>query len=96
IVIKMSIPGIQRNEVTVECNGDVITICGVRKGVGSQGVRRYHQMEIRNGYFERRIVIRRPFDPNGATARYEDGFLYVTIPKSSQPVQNVLHMRLRF
>ncbi|MHC4481605.1 MAG: Hsp20/alpha crystallin family protein, partial [Planctomycetota bacterium] len=40
IVIKMSIPGIQRNEVTVECNGDVITICGVRKGVGSQGVRR--------------------------------------------------------
>jgi HSP20 family protein len=95
IVIKMSVPGIRTDQVAVECNGDVITICGVRKGPGPGSVRTYHQLEIRNGYFERRIVLHIPFDPNGATARYEDGFVYVVIPKAAELVRHVLSIKFR-
>ena len=59
-------------------------------------MRTYHQMEIRNGYFERRIVIHTPFDPNGATAEYADGFLCVLIPKAPELVRHVLSIRLDF
>ncbi len=95
IVIKMSIPGVETDQVVVECNGDVLTICGVRKGPDPGSVLTYHQMEIRNGYFERRIIVRRPFDPDGASARYEDGLLYVFIPKAAEAVKHVLSIRLR-
>ncbi|KPK65972.1 MAG: hypothetical protein AMK73_01430 [Planctomycetes bacterium SM23_32] len=94
IVIKMSIPGVKPQQVAVECNGEVLTICGVRKGPDPGSVRTYHQMEIRNGYFERRIVIHRPFDSSGAKARYEDGFLYVFIPKAPELVRHVLTIKL--
>lgn len=96
IVIKVSIPGVKPDEVAVECNGEVLTICGVRRGPDAGVVRTYHQMEIRNGYFERRIVLRIPFDPRGATARYEDGFLYVFLPRATESVRHVLSIRLDF
>lgn len=94
IVIKVSLPGVKRPHVVVEFNGEIITICGVRKGPDPGSVRTYHQMEIRNGYFERRIILHRPFDPEGATAELEDGFLHVFVPKAPELVRHVLTIRL--
>ncbi len=94
IVIKVSLPGIRSEQVAVECNGEVITICGVRRGPDAGSVRTYHQMEIRNGYFERKIALHRPFDPQGAKARYDKGFLYVVIPKAPEMVRHVLTIKL--
>jgi HSP20 family protein len=94
IVIKVCIPGVNPEEISVECNGEVLTICGVRRGPDPGSVRRYHQMEIRNGYFERKIILHIPFDPGGARARYEDGFLYVLLPRAAQSVRRVVSIRL--
>ena len=96
IVIKMSVPGVRAEEIAVECNGQVITICGVRRGPNPSSIRRYHQMEIRNGYFERRIVMHRPFNPDAARAQYEDGFLHVFLPLATEPVTYVRSIRFRF
>jgi HSP20 family protein len=95
VVIQMSLPGVQPEQVTVACNGDTITVCGVRNGPRSDDIVRYHQMEIRNGYFERRITINIPFDPSRAHGRYEDGFLFVHIPKTQQRTGQVVTIRLR-
>ena len=94
IVIKVCIPGIEADQVGVQINGEVVTICGIRKGPDPESVVAYHQMEIRNGYFERRIVIRRPFDPHGATANYTNGFLYVHMPKAPELVHHVMTLRI--
>jgi len=96
IVIKMSIPGIKTSQVAVEVNGNAVTICGVRKGPDPGSVQKYHQLEIRNGYFERRLVIHIPFDPDGMHAEYQDGFAYIYIPKAQQPVRHVVSLRLTF
>jgi HSP20 family protein len=94
VVIKMSLPGIRPDHVTVACNGDTITVCGVRNRRRSEQIERYHQMEIRNGYFERRITIHIPFDPSQAHGHYEDGFLLVHIPKTQQRSGQVVTIRL--
>lgn len=94
IVIKVSIAGVEGQHVVVEFNGDVITICGVRRGPDPGSVRTYHQMEIRNGYFERRIILRRPFDAKGAATELREGFLYVYIPKAPELIRHVLTLRL--
>ena len=96
VVIKMSIPGVRSNQVLVECNGEVITVCGVREGPNPGSVLRYHQMEIRNGYFERRIILHTPFDPHETRWQYEDGFLYVFIPKAAEQVRHVFSVRISF
>jgi HSP20 family protein len=96
IVIKMSVPGIKATEVIVEVNGNAVTICGVRKGPDPGTVLKYHQLEIRNGYFERRLILHIPFDPEGMRAEYRDGFAYVYIPKAQQPVRHVVSIRLSF
>jgi len=94
IVIKVCIPGVNADEISVQCNGEVLTICGVRRGPDPGTVRTYHQMEIRNGYFERKIILHMPFDPGGARARYEDGFLYVLLPRAPEAVRRVVSIRL--
>jgi len=96
IVVKVSIPGVKPGQVAVECNGEVVTVCGVRKGPDPGSVRRYHQMEIRDGYFERRLIMHTPFDPQEARASYEEGFLYVFLPKAEELVRHVLTIRLDF
>ena len=94
IVIKMSLPGIQTRELAVDINGEVVTVCGVRKGPDPGAVTNYHQMEIRNGYFERKIILRIPFDPQQARGEYKDGFAYIYIPKAKQPARRVVRIKV--
>ncbi len=94
IVIKADLAGLDADQVAVKVNGEVITICGYRRGPDPNSVVAYHQMEIHNGYFERRIAIHKAFDPDKATARYENGFLYVNVPKAPRMVRHVLTLRI--
>jgi len=94
LVLKLALAGINPEEVTIECEGQSINVSGTRKGPDPGTVVTYHQMEIRNGCFERRIVLHRPFDPSGARARYKDGFLFIFVPKARKPVAKVLTVKL--
>ena len=96
IIIKVCLPGVSADEIMVEFNGQVAKICGVRQGPDPAGVVAYHQMEIRNGYFERKIMLHKPFDPRRARGRYADGFLYIHVPKAPEQVEYVVSVRLRF
>lgn len=96
IVIKVCLPGIKADQVVVEFNGKVVKICGVRKGPEAADVVAYHQMEIRNGYFERKIMLHKPFDPRGARGEYSEGFLYIYVPRATREIAHVMSIRLRF
>ena len=95
IVILMCVPGIKTGNVRVLLDGEVLTIAGHRQAVREPGLVAYHQMEIRNGYFERRIIIHVPVDPEAATAQYRDGFLWIRLPKVGAAVHRIYSLRLR-
>ena len=94
VVIKMAVPGIKAADVRILFNGDEIIISGYRAASHGAGVVAYHQMEIRNGFFERRVVIHKPLNPEAASAEYREGFLWVRVPKSGTFVRRVFTMRL--
>jgi HSP20 family protein len=96
IVIKVCLPGVRADQIMVEFNGGVVKICGVRKGPDPSDVVAYHQMEIRNGYFERKVMLHKPFDPRRARGEYADGFLFIRVPKATEETGYVMSIRLRF
>ena len=79
----LDIAGVDPDQLSVEMEGEILTIRGARMD-GSRAGRRYHAMEIAAGPFERRIRIARPVDPAGTTATYERGILEVRIPKTEE------------
>ena len=86
---RIEIPGVAGEDIQVNVEGDLLRVSGVRKPpVGAAGGR-LHQVEIAFGAFERRVQISIPFERTGVTARLEDGFLSVTLPKKSGGARKV-------
>ena len=85
VVVKMEIAGLRDEDLEVAVQGNSLLVSGSR--LDSSERRAYHQMEIPFGKFEIVIDLPLPVDMENAGAEYKDGFLTVTLPKST-PKQN--------
>lgn len=87
IVIKVEISGLRAGEAEVIAQKNLVVIRGERRDHSPHCKRAFHQMEVRYGKFERRVLIDISFDRDAITHNYSDGFLEVVIPKkpASQP-----------
>lgn len=81
IVVRLELAGVSPAEVQVTVDGELLRIRGQREPHVDADAQRLHQMEIAFGPFERAIRIGIPFDRERVSARIEDGFLRVTVPK---------------
>lgn len=95
VVLKLSLPGVNACDVRITYEGDVVTVCGHREAEPEPDLVAYHRMEIRNGYFERRVIIQKPIDLQNADAEYKDGFLKLSIPKARTRKQRVYTLKIR-
>jgi HSP20 family protein len=94
IVIKMSLPGLKAEDIGVRFSGDTVLVCGYRGSDEQEKIASYHQMEIRNGYFQRKVIIHKPINPEKARARYDNGFLKIYVPKAERRIEKVVSIRL--
>jgi len=83
LVLFVDIPGMRREEIEVTFQDNVLRIAGYRQGAMPAGARRCHQMEIDSGAFERLLRIDVPIDARQISAHYQDGFLRITLPKTT-------------
>ena len=81
MIVRAEISGVRGEDLRVNVDGEILRISGVRRVPSGIDVRRLHQMEIAFGPFERELRISIPFDREGVSARLEDGFLSVVLPK---------------
>ena len=81
IVVRVEIAGVRSSELRLSVDGDLLRIRGVRTPPSEAELQRLHQMEIEFGPFERIVRIAIPFDDARVTAKVEDGFLCVSLPK---------------
>jgi len=95
VVIKMELPGVKACDLRVRFEGDAVTIRGYRDVPCEAGVTAYHQMEIRHGYFERSVIVRKPINPEATEAEYREGFLWLRIPKAAGRTRQLYSIRLR-
>lgn len=85
-VVRMEIPGMDPSDFSVTLHGHMLIIKGVRRDPTPAGKKRFHEMEITLGPFERNIGIPRDFRIDSLEAGYDNGYLHVRVTKGSVDV----------
>jgi HSP20 family protein len=79
IVVEMDLPGVKKDDISVELSGDELAVTGdLKDGTDGQSKRRIR----RSGHFEQRMVLPARVEADQATASLSDGVLTVTMPRS--------------
>lgn len=87
--LEIEVPGLTKDEVHVEAEGNTVTVRGERKQAQESERGTRHRVERRYGRFERSFEINDGFDASKIEAHLESGVLQVTLPKreESKPKQ---------
>jgi HSP20 family protein len=79
MIVELELAGVDPGSVRLEAHDRVLRVRGQRVHRG-EADKVYQQMEIPYGPFERRVHLPLEIDTDEATARFEDGFLRITLP----------------
>ena len=81
LVLKADLPGLRRENVTIEVKDGVLTISGERKDESEEKVDGYYRVERTFGSFSRSLTLPKGIEAEGIVADFADGVLEVRIPK---------------
>ena len=85
IRVQVEMPGLERDNIEVDVENNVLTIRGEKREERTEGQEgRYHLAERRWGTFARSFVLPRDVDADNINAAFENGVLTVSIPKSER------------
>jgi HSP20 family protein len=76
------LPGIAANDVDVSVKDGNLIIKGEKKSEKEEKSKDYHLHERQYGLFERSFAMPKGVDPSAVEARFSDGVLTVTMPKT--------------
>ena len=82
--LKADLPGMNSEDVNVEVHDDIITISGERKEERSSEEENVHVTEVSYGKFMRSVRLPISVDPDKVKAKFENGVLKVSLPKSEK------------
>eukprot|EP00126_Sphaerothecum_destruens_P001495 Sdes_comp14872_c0_seq1m3606 len=87
IVITANLPGVDKKDLNVEVHNGVLTISGEmgesRESSSAEGAEhKWHRVERHYGSYRRQFAVPDSVKPTDITAKYENGVLNVTVPKS--------------
>jgi len=80
--VTVALPGMSKNDFEISYDVGSLTISGERKMEHEDKGHRYHRVESRFGRFSRTLPLPADLiDEEKINARYDNGVLYITIPK---------------
>jgi len=84
IVVKAELPGMERKDITLHLENNVLTLRGERKFEKETKDENYHRIERSYGAFSRSFSIPATVDDENIRAEYKDGVLNIVLPKKEQ------------
>ncbi len=84
VVVKAEIPGVKKEELSVDITEDSVTISGEKKQEEKVEDKDYYRHECSYGSFTRTVAIPPGVDSGRAKASFRDGVLEVKIPKKEE------------
>jgi HSP20 family protein len=95
LVVRLEIPGADREDLGIDLAGQELVIRGQRRPTPPANTTRVLHYEITYGSFERSFHIPIPVNPEGVTARYENGILEVKLPRHHPPARRITVREIR-
>jgi HSP20 family protein len=95
IVIKMEIPEVKKEDISVMFDNNVLTISGVRKAEKEEKGQNYHRQERIYGQFLRSFTLPPFVDTKNITAESKDGLLLVTLPRVEEAKANQIEVKVQ-
>jgi HSP20 family protein len=83
-LIKMELPGVNKEDVNVSAEGGILTIKGERKAEKEEKGKQYHRIERVYGTFIRSFTLPEGAAVDKISAEFRDGILKVHLPKDEQ------------
>jgi len=83
-LVKASVPGINPDDLEITFTDNTLTIKGSTKSENETKDSHYHLRERRYGSFARSITLGSRIKGDAIQAKYEDGVLTLTLPKSEE------------
>jgi HSP20 family protein len=87
-VVSAELPGLSRDDITIEVQQDVLVLRGARPHVERTDAR-FHRIERGHGAFSRAFRLSAPVDVEAIAADFRDGVLTVLVPKAGMAARRV-------
>ncbi|HYZ91609.1 MAG TPA: Hsp20/alpha crystallin family protein [Actinomycetota bacterium] len=88
-VLVVDLAGVDPSSVTIEVEGEAVSITGRRESTTPPECADYLQLEIPFGEFERTLLLPGPVEAADASANFDEGLLTVRLPKARRGPQKV-------
>ncbi len=82
VVLKAELPGLEKKDFSIEVKDNLLTLKGERKFEKETNEENYYRMERAYGSFVRSFTLPTTVDKDKVKAKFKDGVLEVTIPKT--------------
>ena len=82
------VPGMEEKDIEVELSDNLLTIKGEKQEERDEKKADYHLVERSYGSFQRSIPLPGGMEQDNAKARFKNGVLTISIPKSSEAKQS--------
>ncbi len=95
VVVKTALPGVKSDDLDIAISGDTLSIRGENKADEKVKRENYIYQEHRYGAFSRTVNLPGGLDTSKAEAKFEDGILTLTIPKSEEVKPKVIKVKAK-
>ncbi len=95
LLVRIELAGLHEDDIDVTLFDDMLVVAGQReesdfdRATWCTAECRYHASGVRYGPFRAEIYLPIAVDADRVTARYDRGFLYVTLPRAGGPANEV-------
>lgn len=95
VILKADLPGLNREDIRVSIDDNILTIKGERKSENEKKGKNFQRIERFSGYFQRSLDLGESVDPGKVKASYKNGVLEVILPKTEQKKSEVVDVEVK-
>jgi HSP20 family protein len=95
VIVKAVLPGLKPEDIHISVSDGMLTIQGEMKEERIEEKARYHLRERRVGSFSRSVPLPSAVVVDKAEARYENGILTLTLPKTEETKPKTISVKVK-
>lgn len=84
IIVKAEVPGLDKDDISLSLQGDILTIRGEKKDERKEEKGSYRLLERRYGSFQRTVTLPTGVDPEKIEAKFRNGVLTIKMSKTEE------------